>query len=83
MAGAVGEDRCNRMMKAVTKALRRGIFAAVGLIHQRQRAPLLGSIAHPIAAAFVVWWLLDGARMLRNRVPIRWGGKEYVLAPRK
>ena len=59
------------------------IFAAVGLIHQRQRAPLLGSIAHPIAAAFVVWWLLDGARMLRNRVPIRWGGKEYVLAPRK
>ena len=57
------------------------IFAAVGLIHQRQRAPLVGIFAHPAAAAYVAWWLFDGARMLLRRVPIRWGGKEYVLEP--
>ena len=59
------------------------IFAAVGLIHQRQRAPLLGSALHPFAAATVAWWLFDGARMLNRRVPIRWGGKEYVLEPHR
>jgi len=59
------------------------IFATVGLIHQRQRAPLLGSALHPFAAATVAWWLFDGARMLNRRVPIRWGGKEYVLEPHR
>jgi len=58
------------------------VFAAVGLIHQRQRAPLLGAVAHPVAAAYVAYWLLDGARMLRARTPIRWGGREYILEPR-
>jgi len=57
------------------------IFTAVGVIHQRQRAPLAWSFAHPVAAAYVIYWLLDGSRMLRNGVPIRWGGKEYVLEP--
>ncbi len=31
MAGASGEERCNRMMKCVSKAVRRGVFSAVGL----------------------------------------------------
>ncbi len=58
------------------------LVGAIGVIHERQRAPLLGSVLHPAAAAYVAWWLLDGVRMLRHRVPIRWGGKEYVLEPR-
>jgi cellulose synthase/poly-beta-1,6-N-acetylglucosamine synthase-like glycosyltransferase len=57
-------------------------FSAVAFLHQRQRAPLVGAVVHPVAAFMVARWLLDGARMLRNRVPIRWGGKEYVLEPR-
>ena len=40
------------------------------------------ALAHPYAAAHVVLWLVDGARMLRNRVPVRWGGRAYVLEPR-
>lgn len=59
------------------------LFAAVGLVHQRQRAPLAPVLAHPFAAAIVALWLYDGARMLRDRVPIRWGGKEYILKPRR
>jgi len=58
-------------------------LGAVMLVHARQRAPVLWAFAHPLAAARVAWWLLDGARMLRRRVPIRWGGREYVLEPRR
>jgi hypothetical protein len=57
-------------------------FALVALLHQRQRAPLAGAVLHPIAAAVVAAWLFDGARMLLCRVPVRWGGREYILTPR-
>jgi cellulose synthase/poly-beta-1,6-N-acetylglucosamine synthase-like glycosyltransferase len=57
-------------------------FAVVLLLHQRQRAPLVGAFLHPLAAAIVAHWLFDGARMLRRRVPVRWGGRSYVLEPR-
>lgn len=57
-------------------------FTTVALLHHRQRAPLLGAFLHPVAAACVATWLLDGSRMLRNRVPVRWGGREYVLEPK-
>ncbi|MBI1303490.1 MAG: glycosyltransferase [Phycisphaera sp.] len=57
-------------------------FALVALLHQRQRAPLAGSVLHPLAAAVVAAWLFDGARMLVKRVPVRWGGREYILTPR-
>jgi len=58
-------------------------LGAVMLVHARQRAPVLWAFAHPLAAARVAWWLLDGARTLRRRVPIRWGGREYTLEPRR
>ncbi len=56
--------------------------SAIAFLHHRQRAPLVGALAHPLAACVVAYWLFDGARMLRNRVPVRWGGREYVLEPR-
>jgi chlorobactene glucosyltransferase len=58
-------------------------LAAVMLVYARQRAPIVWALGHPIGAACVAWWLLDGARMLRRRIPIRWGGREYVLEPRR
>ncbi|MFM7050843.1 MAG: glycosyltransferase [Planctomycetota bacterium] len=66
---------------AGTIALLLGI-AAVAVLHRRQRAPYSCVLLHPLAAIIVSRWLLDGARMLRNRTPIRWGGREYVLEPR-
>lgn len=62
-------------------ALATGV-AAVALLHQRQRAPYTCLVLHPFAAVAVASWLFDGARMLRTRTPIRWGGREYVLEPR-
>ena len=35
----------------------------------------------PVAAVPVVRAFLDGARDLRRRVPVRWGGRQYVLQP--
>jgi hypothetical protein len=58
-------------------------LAAVAIIYARQRAPVAWAIAHPIAAVRVATWLASGARMLTRRVPIRWGGREYILEPRK
>lgn len=56
--------------------------AAIALIHQRQRAPASTVLLHPLAGAIVAWWLLDGARMLARRIPVRWGGRAYILEPR-
>jgi hypothetical protein len=39
------------------------------------------SVLFPVATVAVARILLAGARDLRNRVPIRWGGRSYVLEP--
>ena len=44
--------------------------------------PWAGLLFAPAAAA-VVSIFLEGARDLRARVPVRWGGREYVLEPRE
>ena len=49
-----------------------------GLFH----APYRGICFHPYASWIVARWLLDGARILEKREPVRWGGREYVLKPR-
>ena len=59
------------------------IDASIALIHQRQRAPASTVLLHPVAGAIVAWWLLDGARMLARRIPVRWGGRAYILEPRE
>ena len=80
--GAIRGDDHAVTLAAISAAALITSFGAIGLIHQRQRAPLAWAVVHPVAAACVAWWLLDGARMLVQRVPIRWGGKEYILEPR-
>ena len=54
----------------------------LGFLHRIFGAPLVGAWLHPIASLEVAAWLLDGARMLERRVPVRWGGRQYVLEPR-
>ena len=51
-------------------------------LHRLFGAPLRGIALHPIASAEVASWLVGGARMLERRVPVRWGGRQYVLEPR-
>jgi chlorobactene glucosyltransferase len=56
--------------------------STLGFLHRLFGAPLRGIALHPIASWEVAGWLLDGARMLERRVPVRWGGRQYVLEPR-
>jgi len=51
-------------------------------LHRLFRAPLVGLAFHPIASLRLATWLLAGARMLERRVPVRWGGRAYVLEPK-
>jgi cellulose synthase/poly-beta-1,6-N-acetylglucosamine synthase-like glycosyltransferase len=82
VAGSLRGD-ASAVALAMTGATAIGMgLAAVAVVHHRQRAPLAGAFVHPVAAATVAWWLFDGARMLWKRVPVRWGGREYVLEPR-
>ena len=80
--GALRGDEHATTLAALGGGALVALLAAVGLIHQRQRAPLLGAFAHPLAGACIAAWLLDGASMLVRRTPIRWGGKSYILEPR-
>jgi chlorobactene glucosyltransferase len=54
----------------------------LAFLHRLFGAPWRGAWLHPIASLEVARWLLDGARMLERRVPVRWGGRQYVLEPR-
>ncbi|MSR28757.1 MAG: glycosyltransferase [Phycisphaerales bacterium] len=43
--------------------------------------PMIAVLAHPYASLIVASILRQGARDLRARRPVRWGGRQYVLEP--
>lgn len=45
-------------------------------------ASLVGAVLYPVGSAVTGWILLSARKDLLSRVPIRWGGKEYVREPR-
>jgi hypothetical protein len=60
--------------------LRLGVIA---FAYRLGRFPVWASVLFPLATIAVARILLAGAADLRNRVPIRWGGRSYVLEPSK
>jgi hypothetical protein len=56
-------------------------LAVVATAYRLGRFPVWASVLFPVATVAVARILLAGARDLRNRVPIRWGGRSYVLEP--
>lgn len=65
---------------AAAALLRLGVVA---FAYRLGRFPVWASVLFPVATVAVARILLDGARDLRNRVPIRWGGRSYVLEPQE
>jgi hypothetical protein len=59
-------------------ALRAGVLVGV---YRLGGFPAWSGLAFGPAAAAVIAILLEGARDLRARIPVRWGGREYVLEP--
>lgn len=56
-------------------------FALI-LIYRLAGAPIVWAVTHPIGSLLTCGILLDAARDVKNRVPIRWGGREYTREPR-
>lgn len=57
-------------------------WLVVGVVFRQARAPALGALLYPVGAWVVARCLRHGARDLRARRPVRWGGRDYVLEPR-
>ena len=55
---------------------------ALVLLYRLAGAPILWAFTHPLGALLTGGILLDAARDVKNRVPIRWGGREYSREPR-
>jgi len=55
--------------------------AALAAAYRACRAPLRDVVASAVGAALVARMLWEGAEDLAGRRPVRWGGREYRLAP--
>ncbi|MCL4209093.1 MAG: glycosyltransferase [Phycisphaeraceae bacterium] len=55
---------------------------ALSIVYRLGRSPGWAVLAQPWGAWHVARIMFEGARDLKARRPVRWGGREYVLEPR-
>lgn len=55
--------------------------AALLTTYRAARTPLSGALLYSWGAIEVARILFEGARVLSRRIPIRWGGRDYILEP--
>lgn len=55
----------------------------IGWLYRINNAPVMYGVFAPLGAVVVAKMFIESVRMLKNRTPICWGGKEYILEPRK
>lgn len=53
----------------------------LGLFYRTAGTPLVGVLLHPIGSFETARIMRSAARMLEQRRPVRWGGREYVITP--
>jgi chlorobactene glucosyltransferase len=58
------------------------LLFVTGWLYKINGAPFVFVVFSPIGSIVVAWILFGAASMLRNREPILWGGREYILEPR-
>lgn len=57
-------------------------FLVIAWLYRINNAPIIFALFAPIGAAVVAKIFLNAAFTLKHRIPIRWGGKEYILEPK-
>ena len=68
-------------------ALVAGVIALVAqtsallVIFSHSRFPLIGILGWPIGCMLIAWTLLAGARDIREKRPLYWGGRAYRFGP--
>jgi chlorobactene glucosyltransferase len=55
----------------------------IAWLYRINNAPIIFALFAPIGAAVVAKMFFDSVQILKERTPIRWGGKEYILEPKK
>ena len=55
----------------------------IAWLYRINNAPMIYALFAPIGAAVVAKIFIDASTMLKNRTPIKWGGREYILEPRQ
>jgi chlorobactene glucosyltransferase len=58
------------------------MVVVVGWLYSINSAPVVFAIFAPIGGLVVAILFFESAHMLKNRTPISWGGREYILEPR-
>ena len=53
----------------------------IAWLYRINNAPMMYAVFAPIGAAVVAKIFLDASKMWKNRKPIKWGGREYILEP--
>ncbi|MFO0962371.1 MAG: glycosyltransferase family 2 protein [Phycisphaerales bacterium] len=87
LLGAVGDpgDAGLRTAAWIAGALAAGAYLlrtlVLGAVYAAAGFPRWSILLYPAAAAAVARIFLAGARDLLARVPVRWGGRQYVLEP--
>lgn len=51
-------------------------------IYRLQGTPIIGALLYPVGCVVVAREMMAGASDLERRLPVRWGGRSYVLTPR-
>jgi hypothetical protein len=57
-------------------------FAALVKVYAAAGAPIASTFYYPLGCWITARAMLEGARDLEMRTPVKWGGREYVLEPR-
>ncbi|MGY8753217.1 MAG: hypothetical protein ACKVIO_04905, partial [Phycisphaerales bacterium] len=55
----------------------------IAWLYRINNAPIFYALLAPIGAVVVAKIFLDASVMLKNRTPIKWGGREYILEPKQ
>lgn len=55
----------------------------IGWLYRINNAPVMYVLFAPLGAVIVAKMFVESVQMLKHRTPICWGGKEYILEPRK
>ncbi|MBC8200590.1 MAG: glycosyltransferase [Planctomycetes bacterium] len=55
----------------------------IAWLYRINNAPMVFAFFAPIGAVVVAKMFFDSVQILKERTPIRWGGKEYILEPKK
>lgn len=79
--GIIVGTQTSQLLFVTSIAAMIGYFFNLMWLYRMNHAPMMYAFFAPLGSLVVTKIFLDAANTLQNRIPIRWGGKEYILEP--